>query len=287
MLNRDSIHSFLNRYFPDICIAGLHQSPYEHVWILHTGQEQEFVVKLHNPSVRNNLSSLETIYTVLSKERICPHFLRSKYDQCLTLFENHYVSVQKNVPASSDIESVPPSMLAEKIALMHKTLGSIPGLQITNHLFKPFEKMKDLAERYGYQDYIHEIKTVQQIVTNSATQTIHGDLHKANFLVRGNDIYILDFDSATEFPPVSDTVFSAFRIFRNHPEKIRTFFNTYEQYAGYENNSIAELARPFIIYNILQRILFILDENDKGNREFLYDLENQQSYLARAVSDWV
>ena len=78
---------------------------------------------------------------------------------------------------------------------------------------------------------------------------------------------------------LSDVAFAAFRLCQGQPDRVSIFIEDYN--SAHPPVLVADgHILPFLIYNILQRLLFILVEAQAGRREWMVDLNNQKQFLS-------
>ncbi|WP_319577725.1 phosphotransferase [uncultured Desulfobacter sp.] len=140
-----------------------------------------------------------------------------------------------------------------------------------------------MARDFGYEFLESKIKRVQQMTSSHSSQIVHGDLHQNNIIQVEDNVLFLDFDSCTHFLPQSDLAFCAFRMYDLRKEETKAYLQAYHAEAGHRLEINHRDLTDLIIYTILQRIFFIKKEYKMGNKMWIIDLKNQESYLSNLV----
>jgi Ser/Thr protein kinase RdoA (MazF antagonist) len=271
----DSIKGLLSLHFPHIEIDRIAESDCQQIFHI-SSSGQDYILKLHAPWISRNIASLEMIYRTCAEQDITPEIILSKKKTLIVRHENKLISLQKKVTAIEN--HIDPYILGEHLARLHLALRSLQISQLKNHLQDTVQDLLSLSTRYGYGKLNTTIQKVLDISKGSDSQVIHGDLHSYNIIKAEDHVYFIDFDSANFFHPMSDIAFSGFRFFGFDENKIARYIEAYKHHTG-ENHIDRDAFWHFVIYNITQRILFILVENEKGNEHFLIDMPNQKRYL--------
>jgi len=283
-LDRNESLSFakeiLSLHYPGIDPSNITGYKKSNIFIVE-GEGKQFILKRHETLLPSNLEILQVIYSICSRNGLVPLFVKSKDQKSIVDHSGVFFSLQMKM--SNRVKGLDPVLLAQRVAKLHATLQTMQVNAMENHIQKSVEGMLSLAAKYGYGGLITIIKKVNKIVEDGPNQIIHGDLHVGNIIKSNSIYYFIDVDSANKFHPISDIAFSAFRIFGFDEKKIKKYIDSYNE----QSNGLAvhyqKYMWHFVVYNILQRILFIKVQNDRGNSRWLYDLDNQERYLKDVI----
>lgn len=245
-----------------------------------TAGGRDYIFKFHDRLMASNAHPLGKIYAACSAQGLTPRFIRSADGQPIIEVGGQYASLQERVAEAGS--RISPRELGNRIGVLHRHLATLPFRDMRNHFQKTVRDMPDLADRYGYGALLPVVRQAETLIHSTGSQVIHSDLHPGNLLKTGQGIVFLDFDSACWASPLIDAAFAAFKFFHDRPGKIPGFLAGYNESPARGRLKPEEIY-PVMVFNILQRILFIKIERDKGNDIHMWDLSNQESYLEKAV----
>lgn len=237
---------------------------------------QQYILKIHNPLISDNLKQLEEIYYICSKNGLIPKIILSKAGKHIIKDGDIFVSLQKKIPHEED--EIDPIILGERVAQLHSVLSSLQIHHMENHLQRTVNDILKSSIQYGYENLIPLVMSVREIANRYPAQVIHGDLHIKNIMNHNRSIYFIDLDSANSSLPMSEIAFSAFKIFGFKDLSIRKYIDCYNKSSKWIKIEY-EYIWHFVVFNILQRILFIRIEDNRGNDKIMWDLSNQERYL--------
>lgn len=252
----------------------------ENIFLLNYDKKR-LIFKFHNHTARPNIKELCDIYSVCSSNGFTPKVLSTK-DGGLIGYTSEYIFSLQEFLIEEEFRQDCLEVFSKRLAGLHNLLGSLKHIKIKNHFERVVVDMSDTACTYGFKYLIPVLKEIEEIVEYTPMQLIHGDLHLKNIILQSDQLYFIDFDSANFFVPVSDVAFAAFRFTDANPTKMNWFVDLYNRY-----NSEFQIDQnhiwPFVVYNILQRILFIIVEYERGHKQWMVDMENQKQYLNVAL----
>jgi len=242
---------------------------------------ERFAFKFHNELIRPNIAKISQLYSVCSENGFTPRLTLTREGDCIGTSAGNIFSLQKYLK-NDTINYNSMEVLSKRLAELHNLFVKMKDLNIDNHLSRTVCNIRESASKYEYHFLLSVVDEVEAVLENSQYQLTHGDLHSGNMILHQGDVFFIDLDSANTFVSISDVAFTAFRVFDGDPSKMEGFV---EAYNAHNPPHLIErhLIRSFIIYNILQRILFILIERDGGHRQWMIDLDNQKRFLNTAM----
>lgn len=244
---------------------------------------RRYVLKRHDPLIAPNAEKLEQVYQACAAKKVVPGFRRTREGSMILAVDGGFFSLQERIvlpPAPVD-----PFELGLRVAKLHGCLAALPIPSMDNHLQRSVRPIGRLADRYGYSAYGAILNRVERALNDSSPQVIHGDLHPQNLICTRAGYRFIDLDSACVFLPASDVGFAAYRFFGADLRLIALYLLGYNLLSPGRPVTVEDV-RNFVIYNILQRILFIHVENGRGDDSHLWDLPNQERYLAQVSKPW-
>jgi Ser/Thr protein kinase RdoA (MazF antagonist) len=242
-------------------------------------ENRAYVFKFHPEFIRPNLCALDAVYSSCSHFGFTASFIPTQDNRMIGSTDEHLFSLQHYLAPQDPIGGV--EALAERLSEVHRHLARLSGVQPVNHLMRCVGSMPDAVLRYGYRPLLPLIEGVEAIVDRMPKQIIHGDLHPNNILCHQGRFVFIDMDSTTRFVAASDVAFLSFRYCGGDSERMERLVDRYNRCTG--SAVPFESVWPFVVYNVLQRILFIRIEYDHGRPQWMIDMENQQRFLSEAM----
>ncbi|RJP21640.1 MAG: hypothetical protein C4527_23395 [Candidatus Omnitrophota bacterium] len=270
------VQEIIEEYYPNLHFGyRFGMEMYKNTFVI-SSDSRTLLLKFHNPLIRENKHLLENMYQTCSEKGLIPQIVPSREGAFLVEHKGVIASVQ--VKLDDEKTLIDPSTLGQRLSQLHSALRCIPCERVRNHLQRTVADIFQASIRYGYE-YLHRyVEPVVMTAESPSAQLIHGDLHTHNLIQYNRMIYFIDLDSTTTFHPISDVAFAAYRLYGFDREKIQLLLNSYFEGTSFPRFKYEEIW-PFVLYNILQRILFIRIEEDRGNTNWSYDLPSQNRYL--------
>jgi len=239
---------------------------------------QDVVLKIHHPLSRPNFHNLSEIYTLCSQERLIPRIHPTRAGAPLGRTNDLVFSVQDYLIPDHPVPANP-QVVAPWLARLHVILNRLDSGPLTNHFQRVAPDLLSTAEQYGYGRLRPFIEEAEEVIRLETPQVVHGDIHPSNVIIRAGRAWFIDLDSATTLVAASDVAFAAFRLCQGQPDRVSIFIKDYNSASPPVLVADGHIL-PFLIYNILQRLLFILVEAQAGRREWMVDLNNQKRFLS-------
>ena len=237
-----------------------------------------YLFKIHYFFNQFHIDEINSTYKLISDNNFSPLIIPNIKGLYVSFYKDFVFSLQifvEGKPFSSKCIN----LFAKRLADLHNLLNTYSNISVKNHFEKTVTDINEYASFYGYKNMLPIIDKVMTITKKKPKQLIHGDLHKDNIICYNNNIIFIDFDSMTIFSTIADVAFAGFRCFGLKKKYLYKFVDLYNQYNPPYKIEINYLWH-FLVYMILQRILFIVIENDKGNKIWMTDLDNQKYYLS-------
>ncbi len=240
---------------------------------------QGLILKRHNPLTRANLGPLLKIYALASNKGLIPTVRPTRQGRLLAQDEGLIFSVQEHKKNAS---KRPPELglVSARLARLHAVLADLETEPFCNHLQRVVPDVAAAAKAWGYGRLVPFINQAQEILTQERPQVVHGDLHPGNVIFDQREVWFIDLDSAATLAAASDVAFAAFRF--GGLDGFEEFVRGYNRAGPPQPMSPRGLA-SLVVYQVLQRLLFILIEAAAGREEWLVDLENQKRFLNLAT----
>ena len=238
----------------------------------------QYLFKIHLLFDLSQMDQINSIFQLVAEKHFSPLIIPDKKGLYISFYYNYAFSLQIFMEGNS-ISLENKDLFAKRLAELHKFLNTCSDISVNNHFDRTVTDMNQYALFYGYEKLIPILDKVMTIKKNTPEQLIHGDLHANNIICCNNNIFFIDFDSMTFFLTIADVAFAGFRCYGMNKKRLYEFIHTYNQYNPPCPVNKAYIWH-FLVYIILQRILFIHIENDKGNQLWITDLENQKNYLS-------
>ena len=242
---------------------------------------QDMVLKIHHSLSRPNFHSLSEVYALCSQERLIPRVHPTRAGALLGRTADLVFSVQDYLAPDHRAPAVP-QVVAPWLARLHVVLSRLDSGPLANHLQRVAPDLLSTAEQYGYGRLRPFIEEAEEAIRLETSQVVHGDIHPNNVISRAGRAWFIDLDSATTLVAASDVAFAAFRLCQGQPDGVSIFVEGYNS-AGPPVQVADGHILPFLVYNILQRLLFILVEAQAGRPEWMVDLDNQKRFLSLAL----
>jgi len=244
-------------------------------------RDRFLVLKYHDVLCLPNYPQLNALYGVCSGCGLAPRVLPNKDGNYLSRDKNQVFSLQEYMDCTPFSEPYLDAV-SEKLALFHHHARGVNAEGVKNHLERVVTDMKASAVKYGYENLIPIQEKVEGLSSVAELQIIHGDMHRGNVIISDDNVLLIDFDSCTSSPVVSEVAFAAFRLCDGRVREMKRFVETYNKSSKGCQVALGD-ALYFVVYNVLQRVLFILIRNGEGDSQWMYDLENQKGYLAKGL----
>lgn len=241
-----------------------------------------YIIKLHRIQGRDSLPVLSRIYQLAGEKGFSPKMVSTRNGDTIGSTKGVYFSLQEYMPGRL-MEESDTALLPQRLAALHRLLCNNGPVSIVNHFFSLIPDIFEACRHYGYNNLLPIIADVEDYCKLHSPQVIHGDLHPGNILYYQNRIMFIDFDSATTLPVSMDVAFCAFRCLDGNAHAMTHFVENYNR-SNPPSMVAGDRIWEQLAYLILQRILFIRIEQDKGNEQWLSDLENQHAYLNRVLA---
>ena len=277
------IEQVINENYAGIHVLQIERNECDRVFSV-ISNERPLIFKFHDPLIVPNLAKLDKVYQICAEGKLTPELILNRQGRALFQANGWIVSLQ--IKKNRENASIEPDRFGLRVSKLHHLLKLLNFDEMANHLQRSVTNIAYLADRYGYKTMLPMLKRVEKLRLNKAHQLIHGDLHQGNVISSEGEYFFIDLDSANVFVPFSDIGFSAFRIFGFESDPIEAFMNAYNHHRAGEPVT-RNLIFDFAVYNILQRILFIRSELERGNDCHLWDLSNQENYLAQVFEKWM
>ena len=277
-----NIEQYIVNYYYSFDLTYFKQlNDHMHLFI-NTDSRQYYILKIHGDLCKPVYKKLSNIYNTISQKNFCPKIIPTINNKFISKHENIIFSLQFFLNNDSIIKKY--DLIAKRLSNLHTSLNEISNQTIKNHFERVVFNIKEKAIFYGYGKLIETIVQAEKIFSEMPRQIIHGDLHPNNIIFNKGNIFFIDFDSANYFYTIYDVAFFAYRYFGTNQQKISHFIKVYNN-----SNPPCIINEKYILkiltYIILQRILFILIENDNGYSRWMIDLNNQKRYLSE-ISDF-
>ena len=238
-----------------------------------------YLFKFHLLCDQRQIDQINSIHKLLSDHHILPLIIPERKGLYISLHKNYVFSLQIFLERKTPVFFHVKSLFAKRLAELHNFLNSCSNISVKNHFDRTVTDFHRYALSYGYDNLLPIIDKVITITKNNPEQLIHGDLHTGNIFCCNNKIFFIDFDSMTKFSTTADVAFAAFRCYGMKKEYLYEFIQMYNKYDPPFTINKSYIFH-FLVYIILQRIFYILIENEKGNGLWINDLENQKKYLS-------
>ena len=233
----------------------------------------ELLYKRHATLDPEAVEALEHLYLRCIEYGLCPDFLRSLDGRVLVPLSGSVHSVQKLL--ARDQVPVEADGLARLLTRFHQLAASLTEANILNHFDKMPALLADALPNHGLDRFQPLVREIDRLRASGPT-VCHGDLHPGNVIVSGGRLLLLDLDSAARSVPEIDVAFAAFRVFDAGRER-----QDFLRACGLDRGRSAGVW-SFLVYSILQRLVFILESGARGDHRWDRDLDNQRGYLRRA-----
>jgi serine/threonine protein kinase len=236
--------------------------------------------KRHNPLTIADVEQVDKIYRIAHREEFTPEMVPTVHGRFFCRSDNKIYSLQHYMDGKpvgvQDMTAV-----ALRLFDLHQSLTLYDSEHFTSHFERIVPDIVTAARHYGYGNCCDTLNRALDAKHSSHRQVIHGDLHPKNLIKSRGNIFFLDFDSAHISSVEVDVAMAAFRLSGGDRMRMHLFVEAYNR----KSPRRVEL-QPVImilVYLIVQRILFILIEKERGIHHWLEDLENQRRYLEQAM----
>lgn len=273
----NDIKLFVEQNYDFEVISFIEKGPTPYLYLIHA-QKQKLFLKFHDPRTFQASNILERVFQVIGDKHLGAQYILSKSGKLINISQNLAFSIFHYIPGFSATkeQDIIPSLVS-----LHQTLGSINGHTLKNHFNREIGKLSQHLIEFNLAHYHPIISSVEQIAQSYPKQIIHGDLHKGNIIVNQTDVRFIDFNAAKYWLPYSDVSFCAFRHCDNDYNFYIQFIMKYSALSGKEPIEIGT-ACALTIYEILERIVFILLKSKQGDTYWEIDLDNQYKLLEQA-----
>lgn len=244
-----------------------------------------YFFKFHDKDTINDLNRIRELHAFLNKKDFMPEMIPTNCGDPIGTDANISFSLNRWIDCQgySDRYMGP---IAEKLARLHVELRKTGGPELRSHIDIKVNNNNifDYLKRFYLDEYACIVEKYYDDVMNKDCQVIHNDLHLGNILFSRNDVYFIDFDSASYKNAAVDVANCAFRLSQVGSQNMEDFTEIYNEN---QDSVIVNSEESWLIvaYNAIQRILFILLENDDGNAKWMDDLDQQRMYLSCSLGN--
>lgn len=238
-----------------------------------------YFFKFHDKDTINDLNRIRELYAFLNKKDFMPEMIPTNCGDLIGTDANVSFSLNRWIDCHgySDRYMGP---IAEKLARLHVELRKTGGPESRSHLdiMVNNSNIFNYLKRFYLDEYAWIVEKYYNDVMNNERQVIHNDLHLGNILFSEDEVYFIDFNSASYKNAAVDVANCAFRLSQASSQNMEDFTEIYNENQG---SVIVNSEESWLIvaYNAIQRILFILLENHNGNAKWMSDLNQQRMYL--------
>ncbi|MCP4219516.1 MAG: phosphotransferase [bacterium] len=248
-------------------------------FVFQVGKEENvFLLKIHDKETIHNESYLKRIYRFLDGKSIMPEMISTVGGDLIGSHNGELFSLSRRVENSGRPDTCL-TAVAVKLAGLHGQLRKMGHLPIINHI--DFVVNRDnavrLLQKNGMGEFSYIVETLDRQMAGKNPQVIHNDLHAEN-IIPGPDIFFIDFNSASYKNVAFDVGNCAFRLAAGDEAGMKDFVAAYNDCLEGDRVEFSDIW-TVVAFHSLQRVLFILEEQERGNHRWLGDLEKQRGFL--------
>ena len=238
-----------------------------------------YLFKFHDKERLNDLDKIRELHACLNKKEFIPEMIPTNCGYLIGADKNILFSLNRWIDCQSYSDGYT-GLTAEKLARLHIELREIGGSGLRNHIDIRINDSNifDYLKKFHFDEYICIVEKYYDYMINKDCQIIHNDLHLGNILFSNDDVYFIDFNSASYKNAAVDVANCAFRLSQAGSQSMDGFIEIYNKS---QDSVIVSSDESWLIvaYNAIQRILFILLEDNDGNAKWMDDLNQQRMFL--------